>query len=149
MPLLSSDGDPGFWQSSAPEVLQVDPLTGIGKARSSGRANVKHSIVTHLRDEVEIAVSPIVKIILIPSKDKNVTGTEIFSIPLILTGKHDADKENNILSRGLGGCRALSSFSLSHPPFICTIQLSPLHSTISIKDLFYTKQRFDIVTGKF
>ncbi|XP_011500196.1 PREDICTED: nuclear pore membrane glycoprotein 210 [Ceratosolen solmsi marchali] len=147
MPFLSPDGDPGFWQSSAPEVLQVDPLIGIGKARSSGTANVKHSIATHLRDEVEITVSPIAKITLIPQKGKNVTGTEVFSIPLILKGKHEMVKENNVISRGLTGCRTLSSFSLSHPPFVCTIQLSPLHSVISIKDLFYAKQRFDIVTG--
>ena len=148
MPLLSSDGDPGYWQSSAPEVLSVDPITGIGRARSPGNARVKHSIATHLRDEVEVAVNPIGKMTLVPLKGKNVTGTEIFSVPLILKGKHETIKENNILSRGLGGCRTLSSFSLSHYPFICTVQFAPIHSTVGVKDLFYAKPRFDMVTGE-
>ncbi|XP_001601346.4 nuclear pore membrane glycoprotein 210 [Nasonia vitripennis] len=147
MPLLSSDGDLGYWQSSAPEILHVDPITGIGRARSPGSAKIKHSIATHLRDEVEVIVNPISKVTLVPLKGKNVTGTEVFSVPLILKGKHETVKENNILSRGFGGCRTLSSFSLSHYPFICTVQFSPLHSTIGIKDVFYAKPRFDITTG--
>lgn len=148
MPLLCSDGDPGYWQSSAPEILHVDPITGIGRARSPGNARVKHSIATHLRDEVEVTVIPIAKITLVPLKGKNVTGTEIFSVPLVLKSKLETVKENNILSRGLGGCRTLSSFALSHYPFICSVQFTPLHSTIGIKDIFYAKPRFDIVTGE-
>lgn len=148
MPLLSSDGDPGFWQSSAPEIMYVDPITGIGKARSPGSARVKHSIATHLRDEVEVVVNPISQLTFVPLYGKNVTGTEIFSVPLTLKGKHESVKENNVLSRGLGGCRTLASFSLSHHPFICTVQFSPAHSTVGVKDLFYAKPRFDIVTGK-
>ncbi|XP_058809329.1 nuclear pore membrane glycoprotein 210 isoform X2 [Phymastichus coffea] len=147
MPLLSSDGELGYWQSSAPEVLYVDPITGIGRARSPGSAVVKHSIATHLRDEVEVTVHPIAKLTLVPLKGKNVTGTEVFSVPLILKSKHETIKENNILSRGLGGCRTLSSFVLSHYPFICMVQFSPLHSSVGIKDMFYAKPRFDIVTG--
>lgn len=149
MPLLSSDGDLGYWQSSAPEVLYVDPITGIGRARSPGIAKVKHSIATHLRDEVEVTVHPIATLTLVPLKGKNVTGIEVFSVPLILKGRHETIKENNILSRGLGGCRTLSSFVLSHYPFICMVQFSPLHSSLGIKDMFYAKPRFDIATGKF
>lgn len=141
MPLLSSDGDLGYWQSSAPEILYVEPISGIGRARSPGVVRVKHSIATQLKDEVEVVVNPITKINLIPLKGKNVTGTEIFSVPLILKGKHETIKENNILSRGSGGCRTQSSFSLSHYPFICTIQGG------GVKDIFYSKPRFDIVTG--
>ena len=147
MPLHAADGDLGYWQSSAPEVLFVDPITGIGRARSPGAARVKHSIATHLRDEVEIIVNPITKLTLVPLKGKNVTGTEVFSVPLILKGKHEIVKENNVLSRGLGGCRTQTSFTLSHYPIICTVQFTPLHSTVGIKDLFYAKPRFDIVTG--
>ncbi|XP_014209952.1 nuclear pore membrane glycoprotein 210 [Copidosoma floridanum] len=149
MPLLSSDGDPGYWQSSSPEILYVEPISGIGRARSPGTARVKHSIATHLRDEVEVIVNPITKITLVPSKGKNITGTEIFSVPLILKGKHETLKENNIISRGLGGCRTQTSFSLSHYPFICTIQFAPQHSGVGVKDIFYAKPRFDIVTGLY
>lgn len=62
MPLLSSDGEPGIWQSSAPEIVTVDPVTGIGKARNSGHAFIKHSITSHLQDEIQIHVLPIAKV---------------------------------------------------------------------------------------
>lgn len=63
MPLLSSDGDPGYWQSSSPEVLSVDPITGIGRARSVGQAVIKHSLATHVQSEIEVNVLPISRVI--------------------------------------------------------------------------------------
>lgn len=62
MPLLSPDGDPGYWQSSAPEVLTVDPITGIGRARNVGYAVVKHSLATHMQGEIEVNIQPIAKV---------------------------------------------------------------------------------------
>lgn len=63
MPLLSSDGDPGFWQSSAPEIVAVDPVSGIGRARNPGYTLIKHSLTTHLQGEIEVNVHPIAKVI--------------------------------------------------------------------------------------
>lgn len=63
MPLLSSDGDPGYWQSSAPEVLLVDPITGIGRARNVGQAIIKHSLATHVQSEIEVNILPISRVI--------------------------------------------------------------------------------------
>lgn len=63
MPLLSSDGDPGYWQSSAPEILLVDPITGIGRARNVGHAVIKHSLAIHVQSEIEVNILPIARVI--------------------------------------------------------------------------------------
>lgn len=62
MPLLSSDGDPGYWQSSVPEILSVDPITGIGHARSVGHAVIKHSLATHVLSEIQVNILPISRV---------------------------------------------------------------------------------------
>lgn len=64
MPLLAFDGDPGFWQSSAPEILLVDPIIGIGRARNVGHAIIKHSLATHMQNEIEVNILPISKVVL-------------------------------------------------------------------------------------
>lgn len=63
MPLLSSDGDPGYWQSSASEILLVDPIIGIGRTRNVGHASVRHSLATHMQNEIEVDVLPITRVI--------------------------------------------------------------------------------------
>lgn len=88
------------------------------------------------------------QISLVLSRDKNVTGMEVFSVPLVLKGKDENIKENNVLSRGLGGCRTVTSFSLDSFPFTCVIQFASRTANILIKDLFLAKPRFDIVSGK-
>ncbi|XP_043283019.1 nuclear pore membrane glycoprotein 210 [Venturia canescens] len=148
MPLLSSEtGDPGSWQSLAPEILSVDSITGIGRAKSPGHTIVKHSLTTHKQGEIEVNVQPIAKISLVLLKGKNFTGTEIFSVPLVLKSKDEGVKENNVLARGLSGCRTHTYFSLSSFPFTCHIQFITPIPSINIKDIFLTKPRFDIVTG--
>ncbi|TGZ53948.1 nuclear pore membrane glycoprotein 210 [Temnothorax longispinosus] len=147
MPLLSSDGDPGYWQSSAPEILSVDPLTGIGRARNVGHAVIKHSLATHVQSEIEVNVLPVARVSIVPLRGRNITGTEIFSVPLVLKSKDEEIKENNVLARGLGGCRTLSSFALNTFPYACNIQFVSSSSSIGVKDLFVVKPRFDIVTG--
>lgn len=62
MPLLSADGDSGYWKSSAPEILSIDAVTGIGKARSPGYSRVKQSLTTHRQNELEVQVQPIVMV---------------------------------------------------------------------------------------
>ncbi|XP_018310239.1 nuclear pore membrane glycoprotein 210 [Mycetomoellerius zeteki] len=147
MPLLSSDGDPGYWQSSAPEILLVDPITGIGRARNVGHAVIKHSLATHVQSEIEVNVLPVARVSIVSLRGRNITGTETFSVPLVLKGKDEEIKENNILARGLGGCRTLSSFTLNAFPYSCNIQFVSSTSSIGVKDLFVVKPRFDIVTG--
>lgn len=147
MPLSSSDGEPGIWQSSASEIVAVDPISGIGKARNAGHAFIKHSLTTHLQDEIEIHVLPVAKITLIQLRGKNITGLEVFSIPLVIRGKDEGIKENNVFSRGLSGCRTQTSFSLTSYPFTCTIQYIPANVHVGVKDFFIAKPRFDIVSG--
>jgi len=81
-------------------------------------------------------------------RGRNITGTETFSVPLVLKGKDEEIKENNVLARGLGGCRTLSSFALNAFPYLCNIQFVSSTSSIGVKDLFVVKPRFDIVTGQ-
>ncbi|XP_017888230.1 nuclear pore membrane glycoprotein 210 [Ceratina calcarata] len=147
MPLLSSDGDPGYWQSSTPEVLTVDPIMGIGRAKSVGYVVVKHSLATHMQGEIEVNIQPIAKVSIVPLRGRNITGTEMFSVPLVLKSKDEQVKENNVLSRGLGGCRSLSSFTVNSFPYTCNLQFVSSASSIGVKDLFLVKPRFDITTG--
>jgi len=86
---------------------------------------------------------------IVPLRGKNITGTETFSVPLVLKSKEEEIKENNVLARGLGGCRTLSSFALNTFPYTCNIQFVSSASLIAVKDLFLVKPRFDIVTGEF
>uniref|UniRef100_A0A0C9RIR8 Pom210 protein n=1 Tax=Fopius arisanus TaxID=64838 RepID=A0A0C9RIR8_9HYME len=147
MPLLSSEtGDPGFWRSSNSDVLTVNSITGIGRAKSPGQTIVKHSLTTDKQGEIEVNVQPISKISLVFLRGKNVTDSEVFSVPLVLKSKDEGIKENNVLARGLGGCRTRSNFVLTHFPFTCSIQFTST-SSVNIKDVFITKPRFDIVSG--
>ncbi|KAL6266889.1 hypothetical protein P5V15_003716 [Pogonomyrmex californicus] len=147
MPLLSSDGDPGYWQSSAPEILLVDPITGIGRARNIGHTVIKHSLATHVQSEIEVNILPVARISIVPLRGRNITGTETFSVPLVLKSKDEEIKENNVLARGLGGCRTLSSFTLNAFPYSCNIQFVSSSFSIGVRDIFLVKPRFDIVTG--
>ncbi|KAK0090394.1 hypothetical protein PV325_000676 [Microctonus aethiopoides] len=148
MPLLSSDnGDLGFWQSSSSEILYVDAITGIGIAKTPGQTIVKHSLTNIKQGEIEVTVQPICKISLVMLRGKNITGTDIFSVPLVLKSKDEGIKENNVLARGLGGCRTRTTFTLDSYPFTCSIQFTTSLSKINIKDVFIAKPRFDIVTG--
>ncbi|XP_076635899.1 nucleoporin 210 [Colletes latitarsis] len=147
MPLLASDGDPGYWQSSASEILTVDPITGIGRAKNVGYAVVKHSLATHMQGEIEVNIQPIAKVSIVPLRGRNITGTETFSVPLVLKSKDEQVKENNVLSRGLGGCRTFTSFTLNSFPYTCNIQFVSSTTSIGVKDLFLVKPRFDITTG--
>ncbi|XP_047371272.1 nuclear pore membrane glycoprotein 210 isoform X1 [Vespa velutina] len=146
MPLLSPDGDPGYWQSTAPDILIIDPITGIARARNIGHAIVKHSLASHMQGEIEVTIQAISKVSIVPLRGKNVTGFEVFSVPLVLKSKDEQIKENNVLSRGLGGCRTYSSFALTSFPYTCNIILVP-SSSIGAKDMFLVKPRFSIVTG--
>ncbi|KMQ97059.1 putative nuclear pore membrane glycoprotein 210 [Lasius niger] len=119
MPLLSSDGDPGYWQSSSPE------------------------------SEIEVNVLPISRVSIVPLRGRNITGAEVFSVPLVLKSKDEEIKENNVLARGLGGCRTLSSFALNAFPYTCNVQFVSSTLSIDVKDLFLVKPRFDIVTGRY
>lgn len=85
---------------------------------------------------------------IVPLRGKNITGTETFSVPLVLKSNDEEVKENNVLARGLGGCRTLSSFTLNMFPYTCNIQFVSSTLSINIKDLFLVKPRFDIVTGQ-
>ncbi|XP_044576324.1 nuclear pore membrane glycoprotein 210 [Cotesia glomerata] len=148
MPLLSTKtGDPGFWQSSKPEILSVDAVTGIGKARNPGQTFVRHSLTDNKQDDIEVNVEPISKISLVSLRGKNITGMEIFSVPLVLKSKDEGIKENNVLARGLRGCRTRTSFTLDSFPFTCTVQFVSKLSSVNIKDIFIAKPRFDIVSG--
>ncbi|XP_072752648.1 nuclear pore membrane glycoprotein 210 [Anoplolepis gracilipes] len=147
MPLLSSDGDPGYWQSSVPEVLLVDPITGIGRARNVGQVIIKHSLATHVQSEIEVNILPISRVSIVPLRGRNITGTEVFSVPLVLKSKDEEIKENNVLARGLGGCRTSSSFALNAFPYTCNVQFISSTLSIDVRDLFLVKPRFDIVTG--
>lgn len=84
---------------------------------------------------------------IVPLRGRNITGTETFSVPLVLKGKDEEIKENNVLARGLGGCRTLSSFALNTFPYACNVQFVSSSSSIGVKDVFVVKPRFDIVTG--
>ncbi|XP_063995333.1 nuclear pore membrane glycoprotein 210 [Diachasmimorpha longicaudata] len=147
MPLLSSEtGDPGFWRSSNPDVLTVDSITGIGRAKNPGQTIVKHSLTTDKQGEIEVNVQPISKISLVFLRGKNVTGNEVFSVPLVLKSKDEGIKENNVLARGLGGCRTRSDFVLDQFPFTCSVEFTSTTS-VNIKDVFIAHPSFDIVSG--
>lgn len=155
MPMIASkNGDLGFWQSSIPQVLSVDGITGIGTAKKIGHTIVKHSLnivndISNKQSEIEVIVQPISKITLILLRGKNITGTEIFSVPLVLKSRDEGVKENNILARGLGGCRTHKTFNVDSFPFTCKIQFTSLNiaSSININDILLTKPRFDIISG--
>ncbi|XP_012277520.1 nuclear pore membrane glycoprotein 210 [Orussus abietinus] len=147
MPLLSSDGEPGQWQSSAPEILSVDSINGIGRARNSGQTIVKHSLATQVQGEIKVNVQAISKISIVPLRTSSFAGMETFSIPLVLKSKDERIKENNVLARGLGGCRTYSSFILTSFPFTCNIEFVSSFTFVNIKDIFLARPRFDIVTG--
>lgn len=88
------------------------------------------------------------QISIVPLRGRNITGTETFSVPLVLKSKDEQVKENNVLSRGLGGCRTFNLFTLNSFPYTCNIQFVS-STSIGVKDLFLIKPRFDITTGIF
>ncbi|XP_046623224.1 nuclear pore membrane glycoprotein 210 [Neodiprion virginianus] len=147
MPLLSNDGDPGYWQSSNPELLTIDSLSGIGRALSPGRIHVKHSLAALIRDEIQLDIQPISKIKFVLPMGTNMTGTEVLGVPLILESANDCNKQQNILARGKGGCRLHHNYAPNAFPFTCTVQFTGTIPSIDIKDIFLSKPRFNIVTG--
>ncbi|XP_012259706.2 nuclear pore membrane glycoprotein 210 [Athalia rosae] len=149
MPLVSNDGDPGYWQSSDQELLAIDTVSGIGKASAPGHVNVKHSLSTLPRGEIQLDIQPISEIQLVPPKGKNMTLSEPLGVPLILKSSNSCIKENNLLARGEGGCRMRRNFALTTFPFVCTVKFSEPVSSVDVKDIFITRPRFDIITGLY
>lgn len=86
--------------------------------------------------------------IFVPAYSKNITGTEVLGVPLIVKGISDGNKRNNILARGRGGCRKMDNFTPNTFPFTCTVKFSNSVTAVDVKDMFLSKPRFDIATGK-
>uniref|UniRef100_A0A8C4PQT1 Nucleoporin 210 n=1 Tax=Equus asinus asinus TaxID=83772 RepID=A0A8C4PQT1_EQUAS len=52
--LVSLEGLPGTWSSSANSILQIDPKTGVAVARDLGSATVYYEVAGHLRTYKEV-----------------------------------------------------------------------------------------------
>uniref|UniRef100_A0A8C4M9B7 Nucleoporin 210 n=1 Tax=Equus asinus asinus TaxID=83772 RepID=A0A8C4M9B7_EQUAS len=54
--LVSLEGLPGTWSSSANSILQIDPKTGVAVARDLGSATVYYEVAGHLRTYKEVGL---------------------------------------------------------------------------------------------
>uniref|UniRef100_A0A8C4M8E5 Nucleoporin 210 n=1 Tax=Equus asinus asinus TaxID=83772 RepID=A0A8C4M8E5_EQUAS len=54
--LVSLEGLPGTWSSSANSILQIDPKTGVAVARDLGSATVYYEVAGHLRTYKEVGI---------------------------------------------------------------------------------------------
>lgn len=90
----------GKWTSSDPEIVEIDPLTGVAKvvAVKSGSVEINHSL--HPASSIHLQLVGVERLIAYPPSSGYVTngGAKKISVPVILTDDITSNKSKNIVS---------------------------------------------------
>ncbi|KAF5920956.1 hypothetical protein HPG69_006251 [Diceros bicornis minor] len=98
--LVSLEGLPGTWSSSANSILHIDPKTGVAVAWDAGSVTVYYEVAGHLRTYKEIVVSVLQRIVARHVCPVHTSFQEAAASTVAVTVGHQS---SNLRGTGLGG----------------------------------------------
>ncbi|XP_028342525.1 nuclear pore membrane glycoprotein 210 isoform X2 [Physeter macrocephalus] len=97
--LVSLEGIPGTWSSSARSILHVDPKTGVAVAREAGAVTVYYELAGHLKTYKEIVVSAPQRIVARYARPVQTSYQEIAASKVMVTV---GDRNSNLRGKERG-----------------------------------------------
>lgn len=156
MPLELPSGEMGYWSSDSPQVLSLDPESGLGRARvPGGPVYVKYHLSDHVVSSTEIEVVPITSMAFLndlssPLFSKGTQNEEVYRVGLILNGENEDSKSTNLIVKNDElNCAKSGPPSLSSLPFTCEARFNSPGIPMQISDVFKIEPVFDSVSGRY
>ncbi|XP_072454357.1 nuclear pore membrane glycoprotein 210 isoform X2 [Notamacropus eugenii] len=144
--LINPEGLSGTWSSSANNILQVDPKTGVAVARDSGAVTVYYEIAGLLRTYKEIWISIPQRIVAthvsgIPTNFQGITASKV----IVVTG----ERSTNL--RGECSPAQVETIVELHPETLinCQLQFNQEVFDFPAYDIFTTEPGFDSSLGQY
>ncbi|XP_054990941.1 nuclear pore membrane glycoprotein 210 [Sorex araneus] len=144
--LLSPEGLPGTWSSSASNILHVDPKTGVAVARDMGPVTVHYEVAGHLRTYKEIVVSAPQRILAHRARPGQPSAQDVvFSRVAVTLG----DRSSNL--RGECSPAQLEVVEALHPESLigCQLQFQQDDFDFPAQDVVTAEPSFDTSLGQY
>nr|XP_044610283.1 LOW QUALITY PROTEIN: nuclear pore membrane glycoprotein 210 [Equus asinus] len=144
--LVSLEGLPGTWSSSANSILQIDPKTGVAVARDVGSATVYYEVAGHLRTYKEIVISAPQRIVARHVRPVQTSFQEAASSRVMVTV---GDQSSNL--RGECGPAQMEAIQTLLPESLisCQLQFKPDVFDLPARDVFTAEPAFDAALGRY
>ncbi|XP_044610283.2 nuclear pore membrane glycoprotein 210 [Equus asinus] len=144
--LISLEGLPGTWSSSANSILQIDPKTGVAVARDMGSATVYYEVAGHLRTYKEIVISAPQRIVARHVRPVQTSFQEAASSRVVVTV---GDQSSNL--RGECGPAQMEAIQTLLPESLisCQLQFKPDVFDLPARDVFTAEPAFDAALGRY
>ncbi|XP_046538871.1 nuclear pore membrane glycoprotein 210 [Equus quagga] len=144
--LVSLEGLPGTWSSSANSILQIDPKTGVAVARDVGSATVYYEVAGHLRTYKEIVISAPQRIVARHVRPVQTSFQEAASSRVVVTV---GDQSSNL--RGECGPAQMEAIQTLLPESLisCQLQFKPDVFDLPARDVFTAEPAFDAALGRY
>ncbi|XP_022346718.1 nuclear pore membrane glycoprotein 210-like isoform X3 [Enhydra lutris kenyoni] len=146
--LLNHNGEPGIWMISADNILQTDPATGVGVARSPGIATVFHDIPGVVKTYREVVVNASSRLMLsydLKTYLTNTPNSTVFKL-FITTGRNGANLKGSCTpSQAL----AVTTVLLPETLVLCHVQFSNTLLDIPASKVFHVHAGFSMERGVY
>nr|XP_023475656.1 nuclear pore membrane glycoprotein 210 isoform X1 [Equus caballus] len=144
--LVSLEGLPGTWSSSANSILQIDPKTGVAVARDVGSATVYYEVAGHLRTYKEIVISAPQRIVARHVRPVQTSFQEAAASRVVVTV---GDQSSNL--RGECGPAQMEAIQTLRPESLisCQLQFKPDVFDLPARDVFTAEPAFDAALGRY
>ncbi|KAJ8786249.1 hypothetical protein J1605_006469 [Eschrichtius robustus] len=144
--LVSLEGVPGTWSSSARSVLHVDPKTGVAVAREAGSVTVYYELAGHLKTYKEIVVSVPQRIVARYARPVQTGFQEVAASKVMVTV---GDRSANL--RGECSPGQVESIAALHPESLlgCQLQFKQDIFDFAAREVFTVEPEFDAALGRY
>ncbi|KAI4532567.1 hypothetical protein MG293_017832 [Ovis ammon polii] len=144
--LVSPEGVPGTWSSSASSILHVDPKTGAAVARQAGSVTVYYEVAGHLRTYKEIVVSLPQRIVARYARPVQGSFQEVSASKVMVTV---GDRSSNL--RGECSPGQAEGISALRPEALLSCQLQFKQDVFDFpaREVFSVEPEFDAALGRY
>ncbi|XP_064352261.1 nuclear pore membrane glycoprotein 210 isoform X4 [Camelus dromedarius] len=142
--LVSREGVPGTWSSSASSVLHVDPKTGVAVAQEAGSVTVFYEVAGHLRTYKEIVISVPQRIVARYVRPVQTGFQEVAASKVMVTV---GDRSSNL--RGECSPAQVETIAALRPESLlsCQLQFKQDDFDFPAREVFTAEPEFDAALG--
>ncbi|KAM7132898.1 nuclear pore membrane glycoprotein 210 isoform 2-T2 [Molossus nigricans] len=144
--LVSMEGLPGTWSSSAHSILHVDPKSGVAVARDAGSVTVYYEVAGHLRTYREIVVVIPQRITALPIRPVQTSVQEATASSVMVTvGERSSNLRGECSLAQLEVVKSLQPEAL----LSCEVQFKQDVFDFPACDVFAAEPAFDAALGRY
>ncbi|XP_032314636.1 LOW QUALITY PROTEIN: nuclear pore membrane glycoprotein 210 [Camelus ferus] len=144
--LVSREGVPGTWSSSASSVLHVDAKTGVAVAQEAGSVTVFYEVAGHLRTYKEIVISVPQRIVARYVRPVQTGFQEVAASKVMVTV---GDQSSNL--RGECSPAQVETIAALRPESLlsCQLQFKQDDFDFPAREVFTAEPEFDAALGRY